>query len=50
MLKKTYNEEELAKGNQPVFAASGKTKGELLDGVRFTKGGATVSSLCIAFA
>ena len=44
---KTYNENELAKGNELVFAASGVTKGELLDGVRFTSGGATVSSLCV---
>ncbi len=44
---KTYNEEELAKGNELVFAASGVTKGELLDGVRFTATGATVSSLCV---
>jgi len=44
---KTYNENELAKGNELVFAASGVTKGELLDGVRFTSVGATVSSLCV---
>jgi fructose-1,6-bisphosphatase II len=44
---KTYNENELAKGNELVFAASGVTKGELLDGVRFTSGGATVHSLCV---
>jgi len=44
---KTYNEKELAKGNELVFAASGVTKGELLDGVRFTSAGATVSSLCV---
>ena len=44
---KTYNENELAKGNELVFAASGVTKGELLDGVRFTSGGAVVSSLCV---
>ena len=43
---KTYNENELAKGNELVFAASGVTKGELLDGVRFTSTGATVHSLC----
>jgi len=43
---KTYNENELAKGNELVFAASGVTKGELLDGVRFTSVGATVNSLC----
>ena len=46
-VNKTYNEEELAKGNELVFAASGVTKGELLDGVRFTSDGATVSSLCV---
>ena len=44
---KTYNQNELAKGNELVFAASGVTKGELLDGVRFTSGGAKVSSLCV---
>jgi len=46
-VNKTYNENELAKGNELVFAASGVTKGELLDGVRFTSGGASVSSLCL---
>jgi fructose-1,6-bisphosphatase II len=46
-VEKTYNEEELAKGNELVFAASGITKGELLDGVRFTSSGAIVSSLCM---
>jgi fructose-1,6-bisphosphatase II len=45
-VNKTYNENELAKGNELVFAASGVTKGELLDGVRFTSVGATVNSLC----
>ena len=43
---KTYSEDELAKGRELVFAASGVTKGELLDGVRFVSGGAVVSSLC----
>jgi fructose-1,6-bisphosphatase II len=43
---KTYNQDELAKGNELVFAASGVTKGELLDGVRFIPGGAIVSSIC----
>lgn len=43
---KTYVEDELAKGDELVFAASGVTKGELLDGVRFVPGGAVVSSLC----
>ena len=43
---KTYGEDELARGDQLVFAASGVTKGELLDGVRFVPNGAVVSSLC----
>ena len=46
-VKKTYDQDELAKGNELVFAASGVTKGELLDGVRFTSTGATVNSLCV---
>jgi len=44
---KTYNENELAKGNELVFAASGVTKGELLDGVRFIPNGAIVNSICM---
>jgi fructose-1,6-bisphosphatase II len=43
---KTYCEDELARGDELVFAASGVTKGELLDGVRFIPNGAVVSSLC----
>ncbi len=43
--EKAYKEAELAKGNELVFAASGVTKGELLDGVRFIPNGAIVSSL-----
>jgi len=43
---KTYAEDELARGNQMVFAASGVTKGELLDGVRFIPEGAIVNSIC----
>lgn len=46
-VSKTYSESELAKGNELVFAASGVTKGELLDGVRFIPNGAIVSSLCV---
>jgi len=42
---KTYREDELARGGQLVFAASGVTKGELLDGVRFVPGGAVVNSI-----
>jgi len=46
-VEKTYSEAELAKGNELVFAASGVTKGELLDGVRFIPNGAIVNSLCM---
>lgn len=46
-VNKTYNEDELAKGNALVFAASGVTKGELLDGVRFIPNGAIVNSICM---
>jgi len=46
-VNKTYNENELAKGNELVFAASGVTKGELLDGVRFIQNGAIVNSICM---
>ena len=44
-VEKTYTEDELAKGNEMIFAASGVTKGEMLDGVRFTSGGAKVQSI-----
>ena len=44
--EKTYTEDELAKGNELIFAASGITKGELLDGVRYTSTGAVVESIC----
>ncbi len=44
---KTYNEGKLARGDELVFAASGVTKGELLDGVRFIPNGAIVSSICM---
>jgi len=44
---KTYTEDALAKGNELVFAASGVTKGELLDGVRFIPNGAIVNSICM---
>jgi fructose-1,6-bisphosphatase II len=45
-IEKTYTQDELAKGNEMIFSASGVTKGEMLDGVRFTSGGAKVQSLC----
>lgn len=44
--EKVYTENELARGNELIFAASGITKGELLDGVRFTSTGAIVNSIC----
>jgi fructose-1,6-bisphosphatase II len=46
-VERTYDEDELAKGNELVFAASGVTKGELLDGVRFIPNGAIVNSICM---
>jgi len=45
-VERTYSEDELARGDQLVFAASGITKGELLDGVRFIPNGAVVNSIC----
>lgn len=45
--EKTYSQEELAKGKELVFAASGVTKGELLDGVRLISNGAVVQSICM---
>lgn len=46
-VNKTYNQDELAKGKELVFAASGVTKGELLDGVRLIPNGAVVHSICM---
>jgi len=46
-IDKTYNQDELAKGKELVFAASGVTKGELLDGVRVIPNGAIVNSICM---
>jgi len=46
-VEKTYCEDELAKGDELVFAASGVTKGELLDGVRLISNGAVVQSICM---
>jgi fructose-1,6-bisphosphatase II len=44
---RTYTQDELAKGKELVFAASGVTKGELLDGVRLISNGAVVHSICM---
>jgi fructose-1,6-bisphosphatase II len=46
-VKKTYCEDELARGKELVFAATGITKGELLDGVRLIPEGALVHSICM---
>jgi fructose-1,6-bisphosphatase II len=46
-VEKTYDQDELAKGKELVFAASGVTKGELLDGVRILPDGAVVHSICM---
>ena len=46
-VEKTYSQDELAKGRELVFAASGITKGELLDGVRLISNGAVVHSICM---
>jgi fructose-1,6-bisphosphatase II len=46
-VNKTYDQNELAKGKELVFAASGVTKGELLDGVRLIRDGAVVHSICM---
>ncbi|MBN1357217.1 fructose-bisphosphatase class II [Candidatus Bathyarchaeota archaeon] len=46
-VEKEYTEDELAKGKELVFAASGITKGELLDGVRLISSGAVVQSICM---
>ena len=43
---KTYSEDELAGGDQLVFAASGVTRGEMLNGVTFIPHGAVVESIC----
>ena len=46
-VNKTYDQNELAKGQELVFAASGVTKGELLDGVRLIRDGALVHPICM---
>jgi fructose-1,6-bisphosphatase II len=46
-VEKEYSQDELAKGKELVFAASGVTKGELLNGVRLISNGAVVQSICM---
>jgi len=44
-----YTTEELASGDNLVFAATGVTDGDLLNGVRFFGGGARTHSLVMAY-
>jgi len=44
-----YGTDELASGENVVFAATGVTKGDLLEGVRFFGGGARTHSLVMAY-
>lgn len=46
---RVYRTEDLASGNNLVFAATGVTSGDLLEGVRFFGGGARTHSLVMAY-
>jgi fructose-1,6-bisphosphatase II len=46
---RVYGTDELASGENIVFAATGVTKGDLLEGVRFFGGGARTHSLVMAY-
>jgi fructose-1,6-bisphosphatase II len=46
---RVYTTEELASGEQLVFAATGVTDGDLLNGVRYFGGGARTHSLTMAY-
>jgi fructose-1,6-bisphosphatase II len=46
---RVYTTDELASGEQLVFAATGVTGGDLLDGVRYFGGGARTHSLSMAY-
>lgn len=46
---RVYGTDELASGENVVFAATGVTKGDLLEGVRFFGGGARTHSLVMAY-
>jgi fructose-1,6-bisphosphatase class II len=46
---RVYHTQELASGQNVVFAATGVTTGDLLDGVRFFGGGARTHSLVMAY-
>jgi fructose-1,6-bisphosphatase II len=47
---KVYRTEDLASGEHLVFAATGVTPGEMLEGVRFFGGGARTHSLMLSYA
>ena len=47
--RRVYRTDELASGENIVFAATGVTKGDLLDGVHFFGGGARTHSVVMAF-
>jgi len=46
---RVYRTDELASGENVVFAATGVTRGDLLEGVRFFGGGARTHSLLMAY-
>ncbi len=46
---RVYHTDELASGENVVFAATGVTQGDLLEGVRFFGGGARTHSLVMAY-
>jgi fructose-1,6-bisphosphatase II len=48
-LERVLRTEDLASGNELVFAATGVTEGDLLQGVRFFGGGARTHSLVMAY-
>jgi fructose-1,6-bisphosphatase II / sedoheptulose-1,7-bisphosphatase len=47
-IDKVYDAHELASGETVLFAATGITSGELMEGVRFFHGGARTESLIIS--
>jgi fructose-1,6-bisphosphatase II len=47
--RRVYRTDELASGENVVFAATGVTRGDLLEGVRFFGGGARTHSLVMAY-
>src|SRR5882724_8313598 len=47
--ERIYRTEDLASGENLVFAATGVTGGDLLEGVRFFGGGARTHSLVMAY-